>query len=220
MKYKALFISDVHLGSHKLRTKEFLDFLQNNGAETIYLIGDLFDGDFENGWRADHYLVLQKLLMKAHYGARIIYIPGNHDAIFRKHLHMVSPNIHLMRSVSFVHEKKTYLITHGDETDMIRLHFLLRWIGRLEYWTHWHLWEILRKYVRCWVEHHARNYKIKISKLAAMEGYNGVICGHIHHPEIEHYECFSYLNCGDWTYNCTAIGLNDDGFELIKWGID
>ena len=43
-RYRAIWISDVHLGTTECKADYLLDFLKNNTAETIYLVGDIIDG--------------------------------------------------------------------------------------------------------------------------------------------------------------------------------
>ena len=43
-RFRALFISDVHLGTRGCQADRLLDFLRTHEAETIYLVGDIVDG--------------------------------------------------------------------------------------------------------------------------------------------------------------------------------
>ena len=79
---RSLFISDVHLGTRGCQADLLLDFLRHYDAETIYLVGDIVDGWRLRRvwyWPQSHNDVTQKLLRKARKGARVVYIPGNHD---------------------------------------------------------------------------------------------------------------------------------------------
>ena len=87
--YRALFISDVHLGTRGCQAELLLDFLKDNDAETIYLVGDIVDGwRLKRSWYWPqlHNDVVQKILRKGRKGARIHYIPGNHDEFLRNFL--------------------------------------------------------------------------------------------------------------------------------------
>ena len=42
--YRAIWISDVHLGTAGCQAKYLLDFLKHNDADKIYLVGDIIDG--------------------------------------------------------------------------------------------------------------------------------------------------------------------------------
>src|SRR5580692_10872736 len=83
---RAMFISDVHLGSRACKAAELIDFLKHHDADTIYLVGDIVDGwQLRSGWHwpQAHNDIIQKLLRKARNGTRLIYIPGNHDEFLR-----------------------------------------------------------------------------------------------------------------------------------------
>ena len=84
--FRALFISDVHLGARGCQADLLLDFLRYHDADTIYLVGDIVDGWRLRStwyWPQAHNDVVQKLLRKARKGARMIYLPGNHDEFLR-----------------------------------------------------------------------------------------------------------------------------------------
>src|SRR5690349_1606065 len=81
-RFRSLFISDVHLGTKGCQAELFLDFLKHHDADTIYLVGDIIDGwRLRAGWYwpQAHNDVVQKVLRKGRKGARIVYLPGNHD---------------------------------------------------------------------------------------------------------------------------------------------
>ena len=85
-RFRALFISDVHLGTKGCQSEKLLEFLNSHDAEVIYLIGDIVDGWQLSSawyWPQSHNDVVQKLLRKARKGVRVIYIPGNHDEFLR-----------------------------------------------------------------------------------------------------------------------------------------
>jgi UDP-2,3-diacylglucosamine pyrophosphatase LpxH len=49
-------------------------------------------------------------------------------------------------------------------------------------------------------------------------GFDGVICGHIHHAEIKEIDGITYMNDGDWVESCTALVEHHDGrWEIITW---
>ena len=91
-KYRTLFLSDLHLGARGSQAELLLDFLRHNDADTIYLVGDIVDGwRLKSGWYwpQSHNDVVQKLLRKARKGARVIYVPGNHDEFARDYTGLV-----------------------------------------------------------------------------------------------------------------------------------
>src|SRR6476646_1094949 len=83
---RAIFLSDVHLGTRVSKSERLLDFLRHHEAETIYLVGDIVDGWALRSswyWPQTHNDVVQKILRQARKGARVIYVPGNHDEFLR-----------------------------------------------------------------------------------------------------------------------------------------
>jgi UDP-2,3-diacylglucosamine pyrophosphatase LpxH len=49
-------------------------------------------------------------------------------------------------------------------------------------------------------------------------GFDGVICGHIHHAEIKEIDGVMYMNDGDWVESMTALVEHHNGkWEIITW---
>jgi hypothetical protein len=46
---------------------------------------------------------------------------------------------------------------------------------------------------------------------ARRRGFDGVICGHIHQPELRVIDDTLYCNDGDWVESCTALVEHRDG---------
>ena len=85
-RFRTLFISDVHLGARGSQADRLLDFLKSHDADTIYLVGDIVDGwALKSGWYwpQSHNDFVQKMLRKARKGAKVVYVPGNHDEFLR-----------------------------------------------------------------------------------------------------------------------------------------
>ncbi len=128
--HRALFISDVHLGTRGCQADRLLDFLREYDAETIYLVGDIVDGWALKGgwyWPQPHNDVVQKLLRK---GARIIYVPGNHDEVLRNFYGTHFGGIEVVKEAT--HEGadgRRYLVTHGDQFDLVVQN--ARWLALL-----------------------------------------------------------------------------------------
>ena len=87
-RFRTLFISDVHLGARGSQADRLLDFLRAHDADTIYLVGDIVDGWALKSswyWPQSHNDFVQKMLRKARKGAKVIYVPGNHDEFLRNY---------------------------------------------------------------------------------------------------------------------------------------
>lgn len=239
-KVRTLFISDIHLGSKASKADFLLDFLRVHEAETIYLVGDIVDGwRLKRSWFWPQNCndVVQKLLRKGRKGAKIIYVPGNHDDFMRDFPGVHFGGIEVMRNT--VHEAadgKRYLVLHGDEFDVVvrNARFIAHlgdwaydmaialnvWIARarralgLPYWSFsaWAKLQVKR----------AVNFIGEFQRVVADEArrnnVDGVICGHIHHAVIEDIDGITYINTGDWVESCTAVIEHFDGrMELIRW---
>jgi UDP-2,3-diacylglucosamine pyrophosphatase LpxH len=237
---RALFISDVHLGTRGCQADQLLDFLRHHDADMIYLVGDVVDGwQLRSGWYwpPAHNDVVQKLLRKARKGARLIYIPGNHDEFLRDFYGTHFGGVEVVDSaLHLAADGRRYHVTHGDNFDLVVRH--ARWLAMLgdhayrlalilntafngvrrrlglPYWS-------LSQWAKLKVKN-AVNYIGAFESTLAIEAdrhaADGVICGHIHHAAIRDIGAVRYINCGDWVESCCAAVEHPDGqFEIISW---
>ena len=238
--YRTLFISDVHLGTRACQAQMLIDFLQENDAETIYLVGDIVDfWRIKRGavWPQTHNDVLQKLLGKVREGARVIYIPGNHDEGLRDYCGTKFGGIEIMRDA--VHETasgKRFLVIHGDEFDVVVRY--ARWLAflgdrgyQLALWTNWPLNFVRRRFglgywsLSAYLKNRVKSavnfigdFETSLSDEAKRRNVEGVICGHIHHAASKMFGDVHYINTGDWVESCTAVVEGTDGsLELVRW---
>ena len=240
-RYRTLFLSDVHLGTRNAQAGALLDFLRCTDADIIYLVGDIVDfWKVKRGihWPQSHNDVVQKLLRKVRKGSRIILIPGNHDDALRQYAGSSFGGIEIARTS--VHETatgKAYLVMHGDEFDLvIRNAKWLAKIGDIGYdaamWASMPLnWMRRQLGLQYWSLSAFLKYRVKqavnfisafeaaLTSEAEREGYDGVICGHIHHAADRRIGRTHYLNCGDWVESCTAVVETDAGeLQVVRWG--
>ncbi|HEX9858416.1 MAG TPA: UDP-2,3-diacylglucosamine diphosphatase [Paracoccaceae bacterium] len=240
MLYRTLFVSDTHLGTRGCQAALLLDFLRHHDAETIFLVGDIVDGwrlkrDWH--WPQSHNDVVQALLAKAHEGARIIFIPGNHDEWLRSYFGTHFGGIEVMAQA--LHETadgRRFLVTHGDQFDAIVVHakwlahvgdrayefavWLNRWMNRFrQIWgaQYWSLSKWAKQQVKQAVNFISEYEKVLVGE-AKHGGYDGIICGHIHSANIRKINGIDYVNTGDWVESCTAVVERFDGsLHLIDW---
>jgi UDP-2,3-diacylglucosamine pyrophosphatase LpxH len=238
--WRTLFISDIHLGTKACQAEALLDFLKDHDAETICLVGDIIDfWRVRRGavWPQSHNDVLQKILRKVRKGARVIFIPGNHDEALRDYCGMAFGGIEIHRD--FVHvsaDGSRFLVLHGDEFDVVVryarwLAFLgdrsyefalwcnhpLNWLRRRFGFGYWSLSAYLKLRVKSAVNF-IGEFENAIVEEAGKRDADGVICGHIHHATDRMIEGIRYINCGDWVESHTAIAEDHDGsFQLIRW---
>src|SRR6185312_13715201 len=133
VRVRAMFLSDLHLGTRGCQAEKLLDFLRDYEADLIYLVGDIVDGwQLKSGWYwpQSHNDVVQKLLRKARKGARMIYVPGNHDEFMRDFYGIHFGGIEVIeKSVHVTADGRRFLVIHGDLFDVVIRH--ARWLALL-----------------------------------------------------------------------------------------
>ena len=238
--YRTLFISDVHLGARGCQAELLLDFLKYNDAATIYLVGDIIDGwRLKSGWYwpQAHNDVLQKLLRKVRKGARVIFLPGNHDEFARGYIGSVFGGIEVVGHAYHVTaSNKRLLVIHGDQFDIVVKH--ARWVAFLGDWAYtfalwlnsWYnkarrlfgfpYWSLSQ-----WAKLKVKNavnfigaFESALAEAARRHHADGVVCGHIHHAAIRDIGGITYVNTGDFVESCTAVAEHRDGrLEILYW---
>ena len=238
--YRAIWISDVHLGTRGCKAAFLLDFLRHTDSEFLYLVGDIVDGWRLRRswyWHQLHNDVIQKLLRKARKGTKVTYVPGNHDEMLRDYLDLHFGGVFVTGEA--MHQTaagKRLLILHGDEFDgVVRYARWLAFLGDraynialvLNHWfnkirlrlgyPYWSLSAFLKHKVK-----NAVNYIGDFEKAVAAEarrrGADGVVCGHIHKAEMREIDGVLYCNDGDWVESCTALVEDDAGhLEILHW---
>ena len=239
-RYRALFLSDLHLGTRGCQAELMLDFLRHHDAETIYLVGDIIDGwrlKTAWYWPQAHNDIIQKLLRKVRKGARMIYVPGNHDEFARDYLGMMFGGVEVLQdTIHTAADGRRYLVTHGDQFDIVVRH--ARWLAHFGDWayetallTNTYFNMIRRKLgfpywsFSAWAKLKVKNavnfigaFEDALSQEAVRRDVDGVICGHIHHAAIREVNGVTYVNTGDFVESCTVVAEHMDGrLEVIHW---
>lgn len=237
---RALFISDVHLGTRTAQAERLLDLLRHCEADVIYLVGDIIDfWKVRRGphWPQAHNDVLQKLMRKVRKGARLVLVPGNHDEALRDYAGMQFGGIEVHRDIMHTTGRgQRYIVMHGDEFDMVvrtakwlallgdRGYEFALWLNRPLNWVrrhfglgYWSLSAYLKYRVKKAVAFIGA-FEEAVAAEARRRGADGVICGHIHHASDRQFLGTHYLNCGDWVESCTAVIETRDGeLRVIQW---
>ncbi len=239
-RYRTIWISDIHLGTRGCNAAMLLDFLDHTDSDTLYLVGDIIDGwrlRKRFYWPAAHNDVVRRVLKRAKRGTRIVYIPGNHDEMFRQFSGLNFGGVEIRRKA--IHETadgRRLLIIHGDEFDTIMLaHRWLAFVGDAAYGMlmrlnvivnnvrqllklpYWSLSKHAKHKVKNAVEFISR-YEEVVARAAGVRGIDGVVCGHIHNAEIRDINGTAYYNDGDWVEGCTALVEHFDGrMEILHW---
>jgi UDP-2,3-diacylglucosamine pyrophosphatase LpxH len=238
--YRTLFLSDVHLGTRGCQAELLLGFLKHNDAPTIYLVGDMIDGwRLKSGWYwpQAHNDVVQKLLRKVRKGARMIYVPGNHDEFARDYVGSVFGGVEVADCAYHVTaDKKRLLIVHGDQFDIVVQNarwlahlgdraytfalWLNLWFNRIRRTLGFPYWSL-----SSWAKLKVKNavnfigaYEAALAEAARRHHADGVVCGHIHHAAIRDIGGILYVNTGDFVESCTAVAEHHDGrLEILHW---
>jgi UDP-2,3-diacylglucosamine pyrophosphatase LpxH len=244
--YRSVFLSDTHLGTRGARCDFLADFLHRTSCQHLFLVGDIIDGwRLRKSWYWDesHDEVLRQILRHARGGTEVTYIPGNHDEMFRAWLGPIAlggleiAGIRLRQEAAHVTAAgKRLLVMHGDEFDSVVRYakFLAllgdwaysmalvfnRWFNSLRRrlgYPYWSLSAWLKRQVKGAVKAVDR-FESALANEARRRGFDGVVCGHIHHAEMREVQGVLYINDGDWVESCTALVEHHDGrLELIDW---
>jgi UDP-2,3-diacylglucosamine pyrophosphatase LpxH len=239
-RYRAIWISDVHLGTRACKADFLLDFLRSTDSEYLYLVGDIVDGWRLRKswyWTQSHNDVIQKILRKARKGTKVVYIPGNHDEWLRDYTdHHFGGVLLLAEAIHVTADGRTLLVTHGDAFDGVVRY--ARWLALLGDWAYeltlrinnvfnlarrhlgypyWSLSAYLKSRVKNAVQF-VSDYANAIAAEARAHRVDGIVCGHIHQPEIREMEGVLYCNDGDWVESCSALVEHFDGrLEILHW---
>jgi UDP-2,3-diacylglucosamine pyrophosphatase LpxH len=243
LRYRTIWISDIHLGTRGCKAALLLDFLQQTQSEYLYLVGDVVDGWQLRKrwyWPPAHNDVVHKILQRARQGAKVYYIPGNHDEAARDYLDLNFGGVLVTNSI--VHTTasgKKLLVLHGDQFDAVMgyakwlaklgdtaytialgLNAVFNFVRRKLGFSYWSLSAYLKHKVKNAVSH-ISDFEEFIAEEGRRAQVDGVICGHIHHAEVRQVGAITYYNDGDWVESCTALVEDDAGtLTIINWPKD
>jgi len=241
--YRSIFVSDIHFGTRDCKADQLNNFLKHNTCETLYLVGDIIDAwkITQNKWRwkQSHSNAIRRILGHAKRGTRVVYVVGNHDEFLRPliqygfsfgRVEIVNQCEHIGR------DGKHYLVTHGDLFDGItKLAPWLAFLGDKAYdfvlnlnssfnavrhrlgFGYWSLSRFLKHKVKS-SANFIFQFEGNLAAYCKKRGFDGVICGHIHHAEIRDIDGITYMNDGDWVESMTALVEHHSGkWEIVTW---
>jgi UDP-2,3-diacylglucosamine pyrophosphatase LpxH len=238
--YRTVWISDIHLGTRGCNASILIDFFDHVDCDTIYLVGDIIDGwrlKKKHYWPPEHNDVVWRVLKRARRGARIVYIPGNHDEMIRPFCGLNFGGVEILReAVHQTADGRRLLVLHGDEFDAVMqtqrwlavvgdvaYTWALRantWLNRLRAalgMPYYSLSMVAKHKVKNAVQFIGK-YEEAVSRAARQRGVDGVVCGHIHSAEMREMDGITYYNDGDWVEGCTALVEHTDGrMEILHW---
>jgi UDP-2,3-diacylglucosamine pyrophosphatase LpxH len=240
-KVEVLVISDLHLGTVGCHAKELLRYLKSVDPVVLVLNGDIIDcWQFKKWyWPKAHMKVLKRILKIAAAGVPVHYVTGNHDDMLRRFAEQHLGNFHLVNKVVLELDGKRAWIFHGDVFDVVTRHS--RWLARLG-GVGYDLLILINRGVNR-VSMAMGRGRISLSKrikegvksavsfigdfekttaaMAIEEGYDYVLCGHIHQPVVKEIATEAgrvlYMNSGDWIENLTALEFTDGRWSIFRY---
>ena len=240
LRLRTVFISDVHLGFKGCSAELLLDFLHHVEMDTLFLVGDIIDiwsMKKTMYWPQAHNNVVRTILGKAKRGTKVIFVPGNHDEVFRDFDGAVFGNLEIHRE--YVHvgaDGRRMLVLHGDEFDSVvkcspwlaklgsNLYDILlaanpyiNWVRRKFKLPHWSLSAYLKNKAKKAVQY-IGSFEDAVAHAASKRGVQMVVCGHIHRAEMRDIGGILYCNDGDWVESCSSLVEDMNGtLRLIEW---
>jgi UDP-2,3-diacylglucosamine pyrophosphatase LpxH len=232
-------LSDIHLGTYGCHAHELHNYLKSIQPKTLVLNGDIFDiWNFKKSYfPREHMEVVRRILKMAVNGTKVYYLTGNHDDMLRKFGELSLGFIHLRNKLVFQVDGHTHWVFHGDVFDasihrarwlarlggegydmLIRINRMINNARRLFGFPPVSFAAKIKKSVKGAVKY-ISDFENTAIELAGEQGYDRVICGHIHRPQMRDVttsngHVVTYMNSGDWVEHLTAL-------EMVqgKWSI-
>lgn len=237
-------LSDIHLGTYGCHAKEVIKYLRSISPKKLILNGDIIDIWYfkKRYFPKEHFEVIEVLLEKLQEGVEVYYLTGNHDDMLRRLSDMQLGNFKLLDKLVLQVDKKKLWIFHGDVFDasiqhtkwiaklggkgydlLIRLNralnHVLNKLGRPSMSLSRAVKNNVKKAVK-----YIGDFENTAAELAIDQGYDYVICGHIHQAQqrviSNSHGSVVYLNSGDWVESLTSLEYKNGEwtiFEYEKW---
>jgi len=235
-------LSDIHLGTYGCHAKELLQYLRSIKPKILVLNGDIVDvWQFSKRyWPKSHMKVIKQLLSFISKKVKVYYITGNHDEMLRRFAGFKMGSFSIENKVLLELENGTEAwIFHGDVFDVTMQHS--KWLAKLGA-VGYDTLILINRFVNFISEKVFKKGKLSLSKkiknsvkgavefinnfeqtaadIGISNGYDYVLCGHIHHPEIKTLTndkgSILYLNSGDWIENLTALEYYKGEWQIYQ----
>jgi UDP-2,3-diacylglucosamine pyrophosphatase LpxH len=237
-------LSDIHLGTYGCHAEELLRYLKTIKAKTIILNGDIIDmWQFSKRyWPKSHMQIIKHITGQLAKGSKVVYLTGNHDEMLRKFAGFRLGSFQIDNKKVVTLDGKKAWIFHGDVFDVTMRYS--KWLAKLGA-VGYDMLILLNTFVNAILTFFGKG-KISLSKrvkdsvksaikfindfektaadIAITKGYDYVICGHIHHPEMKRIVTdkgeVMYLNSGDWVENLTALEFSRGVWKIYHYADD
>ena len=237
-------ISDVHLGTYGCHSEELLKYLKTIKPRRLILNGDIIDmWQFSKRyWPQAHMQIVKHITGLLAKGTKIVYIPGNHDEMLRKFAGFKLGSFQIANKKVISLNGKTAWVFHGDVFDVTMqyskwlaklgaigydililintfVNFVLKLMGKGKISLSMRVKDSVKKAVSF-----INDFEKTAADIAISNGYDYVICGHIHHPEMKKITSekgeVMYLNSGDWVENLTSLEYNSGRWRIYRYSED
>lgn len=243
-KVEIVILSDIHLGTYGCHAEELLRYFKTIKPDKIILNGDIIDmWQFNKRyWPKTHMQVIKHITGLLAKGTKIVYLPGNHDEMLRKFAGFKLGSFRIDNKVILRLNGSKAWVFHGDVFDVTMQYS--KWLAKLGA-AGYDTLILINTFVN-WCLQKAGREKISLSKrvkdsvksavkfinkfeqtaadIAISNGYDYVICGHIHQPEMKRVETekgsVMYLNSGDWVENLTTLEYNEGSWSIYRYKDD
>lgn len=233
-------LSDVHLGTHGSRADELLKYLRSINPKRVILNGDMIDiWQFrKHFWPQNHTAILRHFMHWLRDGVKVDYICGNHDELMRRYLGLELGGFSILNHVVLDQNGKKVWVFHGDAFDKSMGHkWLAKWGGRwydrsirINKWLNKIFVffggrpRYISKAIKDWVKGIVKkkhNWEEVAANAAIDRGYDMVVVGHIHKPEMREITTdkgsVMYLNSGDWMENLTSLEYHEGRWTMFQY---
>jgi UDP-2,3-diacylglucosamine pyrophosphatase LpxH len=235
-------ISDVHLGTFGCHAHELLQYLKGIQPKMLVLNGDIIDiWQFNKRYfPMAHMEVIRRILKMAVKGTKVYYLAGNHDDMLRKFGEMSFGMIQVRNKLVFQVDGKSHWIFHGDVFDpsiqrarwlaklggkgydlLIRLNRNINHLRRSLQMQPVSFASNIKKGVKGAVRF-IQDFEEAAIQIAGEKGYDYVMCGHIHQPQIREVpikggRVVTYMNSGDWVEHLTSLEYSAGAWRLFRY---
>ena len=237
-------ISDVHLGTYGCHADELLTYLNSIAPKKLILNGDIVDiWQFSKRYfPKSHLKIIKKIINMASKGTEVIYITGNHDELLRRFSDTKMGNFSIVDKLILDLNGQKAWFFHGDVFDLSIQN--AKWLARLggygydslilmNRWVNWCLDKMgkekyslsskIKQSVKSAVKY-VQDFEETAASLAIENGYDYVVCGHIHQTKKEIIETpkgsTTYLNSGDWVESLTALEFHFNRWKVYHYQND